>query len=66
MHERHGKCNTRLYRIWNRMRDEIDGITDTLTGWSKRTGISKLTIKSRYHRYGMRGAELIQPLKDKR
>lgn len=37
---------------------EIDGVVDTASGWSKKSGVISSTITRRYHR-GVRGAELI-------
>jgi len=44
---------------------EIDGITDTLAGWSKRTGLKLRMLQDRYHS-GFRNNELIQPVMRKR
>lgn len=38
---------------------EIDGIIDTFSGWSKRTGIPRTTLKTRYYEQGLRGSKLI-------
>lgn len=38
----------------------IDGVTDNLSGWSRRTGIPRPTLRSRYKR-GLTGQELIKP-----
>jgi hypothetical protein len=38
----------------------IGDITDTFSGWSKRTGIPLFTLKSRYNRDGKRGNDLIK------
>jgi hypothetical protein len=38
----------------------IGDITDTIPGWSKRTGISYNTLFARYHTYGYRGMKFIE------
>jgi hypothetical protein len=40
---------------------EIDGVVDTITGWSNRTGLSRTCINCRYYEQGLRGKELIKP-----
>jgi len=41
----------------------INGITDTITGWSKRVGLKPTTLRYRYYDMNLRGEELISPLK---
>lgn len=42
---------------------EIDGVTKCLSEWSEVTGISRPTINHRYHTQGLRGKELIAPVR---
>lgn len=44
---------------------EINGVTKSLAEWSDFSGISKSTIKQRYHK-GMVGEELIKPVQKRR
>lgn len=44
---------------------EIDGITDTFSGWSERTGLSLRLLRFRYYNYGWRDKRLIKPNRKK-
>ena len=46
----------------NNVRVEINGIVDTLTGWSKHTGLNLNTLINRYYCRKLRGEDLIKGL----
>ena len=41
----------------------IDGVTKNLSDWSEEYGISRTTLSSRYFKLGLRGKDLLQPVK---
>lgn len=49
-------------RNFNKYQIDYNGITDTFSGWAKRTGVNVTTLRSRYYK-GLRGAELFAPPK---
>jgi len=47
-------------------RVEINGVTKTIPEWEEITGIHNRTLTTRYKRQGLRGLDLIAPVRKKK
>lgn len=74
LHNRYKKGIRDPKKLFNKVKNKyhrapilitINEITDSISGWSRRTGISKDTIKKRYDK-GVKGTDLIAKVKNKK